>query len=195
MNSNTSFQVEKVRKLKKSLWRLAFAKRSIHEATNACHFIVNNIQSEIDPVYYSLVTSIFVLYARPFGNNNGAGKIADKFIPAPSSDKFNLHGLLLHGRHAFYAHTDAESEYFGNDGKAVGRLLSFTITVKDMQDGTATLNLGTIEPRLSLETIPRIRVLCDELYKALCLEEHMLLKALVATGYRLNCGSNTITLD
>jgi len=195
VNSATTPKAEKVRRLKRSLWRLAFAKRSIHEALNACNFIVNNIKSEVDPAYYSLVTSVFVLYARPFGNNNGAGKIPDKFVPAAGSEKFNLHGLLIHGRNAFYAHTDAESKYFGNDGKPVGRLLHFTITEKDMQDGTATLNLGTIEPRLALETIPRIKVLCDELYKALCTEEHDLLKALAKTGYHLKFGSNTVTLD
>ena len=121
--------------------------------------------------------------------------ISPKVLKLDSDEKRNLHDMLIHGRNKFYAHVDAETEYFDHKDVPVDRLLKLLVNVKDMQDGTAELDAGVTEPQLTLETVPRIKALCEELLKALNVEKKDLLKCLVEAGYKLKIGQNVLTLE
>lgn len=185
----------KTNQIKKSLLRTVFAKTSIDSAVKACDFVIANVQTADNPVYYSLVTAIFVLYARPFGENNGAGKIPSKYALYDSPEKRNLHDMLIHGRNKFYAHVDANTKYYDENQKPVGCLFQLSIMVNDMKDGTVELSPQTIEPQLTLETIPRIKSLSAELLKKLCDEEKLLLQLLVDAGHEFKLGRNMMVLE
>jgi len=53
------------------LWRAGYAWSSFGHVKDVCDYILNeHIQPE-DAIYYSLMTSICVLYARPFKRSKG----------------------------------------------------------------------------------------------------------------------------
>lgn len=183
-----------LKKTKKALWRVAFAEMSIARAITACDFIIANVKRTDDPIYYPLVTAIFVLYARPFGDNNGVGMISSKLANCDSPEKRNIHDLLIHGRDKFFAHTDAESKYYDKDDAPVGPVLRLTIVAKDMKDGTGTFGTQIQELQLTLETVPRIKEVCADLLKRLQEEKKKLLRRLVDGGYKFKVGANLMEL-
>ena len=178
------------------MWRIAFAKTSIRRVITTCDYIMTNVQNPEAPIYHPLVTAIFVLYAGPFGENNGAGKISSKYSNFDSLEKRNLHHLIIHGRNKFYAHVDAGTKLYDVGGKkAIGHLFQLNIVLSDIEGETAAFATNIVEPRLTLETIPRIKSLSEELMKALCNDEVLLLEKLVDCGYDFKPGKNTITLE
>jgi hypothetical protein len=181
----------KINKMKKALWRIAFAKTSIARAIQACDYVISNVQNLDSPIYYPLVTAIFVLYARPFGENTGAGKISSKYASFDSADKKNLHEMLIHGRNNLFAHVDAGTKYY-DQGNPVGRVFELSVMVNDMKDGTFELTTHVLEPQLTLEAIPRIKSLSKELLKTLCNEEKLLLQLLMKTGCKFKLGKNVM---
>jgi hypothetical protein len=181
--------------VKKTLWRVAFAKMSIARAIKTCDFIIFNIKTTGDPIYYPLATAIFVLYARPFGDNNGVGMVSSKYANYDSPEKRNFHEWLIHGRNKFYAHTDSEIKYYDVNNAPVGSVLQLSIVAKDMQDGTVEYTTSVQEPELTLEIIPRIKVICEDLLKTLLAEERELLRRLIENGYKLEIGSNVMDLE
>lgn len=181
--------------IKKELWRIVFARMSIARAIRACEFISTNVRRTDDPVYYPLVTAIFVLYARPFGNNSGVGMISSKLADYDSPEKINTHAMLLRGRHGLYAHVEATGKYFDSEDNPIAPLLRLGIVLQNMNDGTVKPRTQVSEPELLLETIPQIKIVCEDLLKKLDAEEARLLKQLVEVGFKLHSGENFVDLD
>ena len=90
----------------KALWKFFYAHECFKQVENACSFILQNKMDENHPVYYALITSIYVLYGRPFKRSNVVGKLPSDIVPPECQE---LHKLLLDHRDQLYAHTDAES--------------------------------------------------------------------------------------
>lgn len=182
--------------VRKTLWRLVFAKAAIGRAIEACDYIAANELSPTSPIYYQLVTAIFVLYARPFGDNNGAGRISLRFARYDSAEKQNLHDMLVSGRNSFYAHVDANARIYDEKCQnPIGHLFRMNVTADGMKDGTFELRTGIIEPQLTVETIPRIKSLAEDLQKALCSEEKRLLEQLIEAGCQFKLGRNEFSYE
>jgi hypothetical protein len=185
-----------VGRVKKNLRRIVFAKAAIHRAIEGCDYVIKNNLSSKSPMYYQLVTAIFVLYARPFGDNDGMGRIPPRFAKYDSAEKMNLHEMLVHGRNKFYAHVDANSHLYDEKGQnPIGHLFRMNVIVDDMKDGTFDLRTSIIEPELTVETIPRIKPLAEDLLKTLCLEEKRLLEQLVEAGHQFTLGRNELSYE
>jgi hypothetical protein len=90
----------------KSLWKFSYAHDCFRQAASACsHILDSNLETE-HPLYYPLLTSVYILYGKPFKRAKVVGKLSDKIIP---SEQKTLHETLLDHRDKFYAHTDAKS--------------------------------------------------------------------------------------
>jgi hypothetical protein len=175
---------------------MVFAKAAIGRAVEGCDHVIKNNLSAKSPMYYQLATAIFVLYARPFGSNDGMGPISSRFAEYDSTDKRNLHEMLVHGRNKFYAHVDANAHLYDEKGqKPIGHLFRMNVIVDDMKDDTFELRTSIIEPQLTVETIPRIKSLAEDLLKALCLEEKRLLEQLIEEGYQFKPGRNEFSYE
>jgi hypothetical protein len=181
---------------KKALLRTVFAKAAIGRVITVCDYINKNKLTSESPIYYQLVTSIFILYARPFGGNNGVGEIHEKFKKYDTDEKRNLHDMLIHGRHKFFAHFDANTPLYNEKRQnPIAHLFKINVIVEDMNDGSVELHARTIEPILTLDTIPRIKILAEDLLNALCLDENKLLERLYEKGGFLKLGSNEICCE
>lgn len=99
----------------KALWKLFYAHECFRHAAAACsHILDNNLETD-SPIYYPLLTSVYVLYGKPFKRANVVGKLADDIIPPEHK---SLHDTLLDHRDKFYAHTDAKSFKLSDFGDA-----------------------------------------------------------------------------
>ena len=90
----------------KALWKLFYARECFRNVEQACSFILDENIDENHPIYYSLITSIYVLYGKPFKHSNVVGKLPDNIVSAKHQQ---LHKLVLDHRDQLYAHTDAKS--------------------------------------------------------------------------------------
>jgi hypothetical protein len=89
----------------KLLWKMFYA----HECFKRCAVAAQHIHEERlekeDPLFYPLVTSVYVLYGKPFKRARGVGQLGEEMIPSKYLD---LHRTLLLHRDQVYAHTDAD---------------------------------------------------------------------------------------
>ena len=98
-----------------SLWKFFYAHECFRQSASACSYILDNNLETDHPIYYPLLTSIYVLYGKPFKRANVVGKLSDDIIPPEHK---TLHDTLLQHRDKFYAHTDAKSFKLSDYGDA-----------------------------------------------------------------------------
>jgi hypothetical protein len=87
----------------KLLWKMFYADDCFKRARAAAEYIVAQKLEHENPIMYPLVTSVYVLYGRPFRHSNAVGKLDEKIIPPKHLD---LHRELLKSRDKVYAHAD-----------------------------------------------------------------------------------------
>src|SRR4051794_10180110 len=93
---------------RKTLWKLAYATRSIQHVLSACDFYLEHLKHEQHhPMAYSVMCAICVIYARPFTDNSGVGMISSKFGRYTEPRLQRTHDILLRSRMQFYAHSDS----------------------------------------------------------------------------------------
>src|SRR6266496_4620806 len=90
----------------KLLWKMFYAQQCFRRAEAAAQHILDERLEENSPLFYPLVTSVFVLYGKPFKRARGVGQLGEEMIP---SEHLELHRLLLEHRDQIYAHTDADA--------------------------------------------------------------------------------------
>jgi len=90
----------------KLLWKMFYAQQCFRRAEAAAQHILDERLEENSPLFYPLVTSVFVLYGKPFKRARGVGQLREDMIP---SEHLELHHLLLKHRDQVYAHTDADA--------------------------------------------------------------------------------------
>jgi hypothetical protein len=66
------------RSLQNRLWLLVYAKQSFDNARIACDYISKEGIQQADPIYYPLMASAHVFYARPFGRSRLSGSITSQ---------------------------------------------------------------------------------------------------------------------
>ena len=91
------------------LWKAAQAWASFGNVKEICDYILSEHIQPDAPIYYSLVTAICVLYARPFKRSRGIESLSVQFVPK----KFpGLHQELIRVRDQTAAHVDADAARF-----------------------------------------------------------------------------------
>ena len=90
----------------KLLWKMFYAGECFKHAQAAAEHLLKAEIEQDDPLFYPLVTAVYVLYGKPFRTSQGVGKLEEEIVPA---EHLELHRLLLQHRDQVYAHTDATS--------------------------------------------------------------------------------------
>ena len=137
----------------KSLWKFFYASECFKQAAAACSYMLDNNLETDSPMYYPLLTSVYVLYGKPFKRANVVGKLADDIIPPEHK---NLHDTLLEHRDKFYAHTDAKSFKLPDFGDA--SQVRFLVLPHEMR-------LFGTQFRARPPFLPEVVVLCSALEK------------------------------
>ena len=90
----------------RTLWKMFYAGKTFEHVEKTCAFISQQNFDTSHPAYYSLVTSVYVLYGRPFRDSRPVGKPSDEIVPLEHKE---THTALLAHRDKIYAHTDAKA--------------------------------------------------------------------------------------
>jgi hypothetical protein len=90
----------------KLLWKMFYAQYCFRRAEAAAQHNLDERLEEDSPLFYPLVTSVYVLYGKPFKRARGVGQLGEELIPPQHLD---LHRALLQHRDQLYAHTDADA--------------------------------------------------------------------------------------
>jgi hypothetical protein len=155
--------------LKKTLWKLAYAKRAMSHVLATCDFYDRTVSSDSHPMHVPLICSICVTYCRPFTDNEGVGMMSNTLTRHKDPKLQQTHDTLWASRMHFYAHSDATLTTLTPDG-AVGALqqLHVTISRRRTPDGDE-LSFGYALPEVLLRgiVIPDVRALCQELDRRL----------------------------
>ena len=98
----------------KLLWRMFYAKECFRHARAAAEHIRDNALEDEHPLFYSLITAVYVLYAKPFKRaRGGIGMLGNEMVP---KHQLELHALLLQDRDQLYAHRDPQSFHLPDRG-------------------------------------------------------------------------------
>lgn len=168
--------------LKKTLWKLAYAKRAVSHVLATCDFYLQHVPNDHHPIHIPLVCSICVTYARPFTDNDGVGMISDKFARYSDPKLQKTHDLLWESRKRFYAHTDATLTATPASG-GTARLQQIRVTVSRRRTPQGELlSFGYAFPEMRLRgiVIPDIRDLCHEFDRRLDAELHATMEKLLS---------------
>lgn len=95
------------------LWKMFYAWESFRKVQQLCDYVLKQKIAEDHPAYYSLITSIYIFYGRPFHKSRGVGRLTDDIVP---KEHMKLHKAMLTHRDSIYAHTDADGPDMGEDG-------------------------------------------------------------------------------
>jgi hypothetical protein len=100
----------------KLLWKMFYAKEWFRHARAAAEHIRDNALESEHPLFYALITAVYVLYAKPFKKaRGGMGMLGNQMVP---KDQLELHSLLLRLRDQLYAHRDPQSFQLPDRGPA-----------------------------------------------------------------------------
>jgi len=136
----------------KLLWIMFYAEESFKQVKAAAEYILQTPIAENDPVFYPLITAVYVLYGKPFGPNNGAGRLNKDIVP---TEFLELHKTLLDHRNQTYAHTDATRLEFQD----MGKVNQVRLVVRRQTDKS----LFCSQLQASHPLIPHIIDLCQQL--------------------------------
>ena len=93
-----------------------YAKECFRHARAAAEYIRDNALEAEHPLFYSLITAVYVLYAKPFKRaRGGVGMLGNEIIPKELRE---LHEQLVQHRDQLYAHRDPQSFQLPHRGPA-----------------------------------------------------------------------------
>ena len=137
----------------KDLWKLFYAQECFKQAERACSFIIDNHLDYDHSRYYSLVTGVCVLYAKPFSNNKLVGKLSTKLVPHDSRE---LHQNIIDQRNQLYAHMDGDA--FGSGSCEPANQVRLVVS---QTEARLIATLFLLQPTL----LPNVLELCQALQK------------------------------
>jgi hypothetical protein len=135
----------------KLLWKMYYAVQGFKHAQAAAEYILQKNILEDDPVFFPLMSAVYVLYGRPFKKTKGVGLLGNELVP---QDHLKLHQSILDHRDQIYAHSDAKGLELANVGQAN--------QVRAKRFPTETLLLRS-QYQATPELLPQIIKLCQEL--------------------------------
>jgi hypothetical protein len=89
----------------KLLWKMFYARESFRQARGAAEHIYSTKMGGDSPLFYPLIASVYVLYAKPFTRADAVGSLGDEMIP---DEQKEFHRLIINHRHQIYAHRDGD---------------------------------------------------------------------------------------
>ena len=99
----------------KLLWKMFYAEQCFKHTKVAAEHIFKGKLEEENPLFYPLITAVYVIYGKPFRLSRGVGKLEEEMIPP---EYLELHRLLLDHRDQIYAHVDATGFELSDLGQA-----------------------------------------------------------------------------
>ena len=124
------------------LWKMFYAGQSFEHSRAAAEYVLQKKIAEDDPIFYPLMTAVYVLYGKPFRKSRGVGcPLGEELIPP---DYLELHRDLLKHRDKILAHSDAnEFEWFdvgqANQVRLVRRLTDKSLKCSQLQANPSLL--------------------------------------------------------
>lgn len=135
----------------------------INAALKTTQVFIKTVKSMEDPLYYPLLCSIFICYARPFTNNKGLGCLPNKWGKFKKRKFQEGHDVMIRNRNKILAHSDLDFR-----------------TVNIIPPGVKFKDFGhNISPEISfavsnkfytLKAFPVIQKICSDLYDRLEIE-------------------------
>ena len=89
----------------KLLWKMFYARESFRQARSAAEHVYANKMDSNSPLFYPLIASVYVLYAKPFTRADAVGRLGDEMIPDKQKE---LHKRIKEHRDQIYAHRDGD---------------------------------------------------------------------------------------
>lgn len=136
-----------------NLWRMLHALDCFQHVDRICSLIQENGITNGHPLYHSLLTSMYVLYGRPFKKSHGVGRLPDDIVPKELHDIHN--DLMLH-RDKIFAHTDVNGTWEEED-------MNLNQVELTIQNGFCSWRIRTVQPMP--ERVREFQSLCAELVK------------------------------
>jgi hypothetical protein len=118
--------------------------------------------SNSEAIFYPLMTSLHVFYARPFKHPKESRRISNKEIP---SELISVHDMLLNMRDRIFAHHDKDSK------------ITDSVTGVDLFQLVVVVDNGEIRPGVQLvftteSQLGKVQTLCDHLYRTCMQKTH-----------------------
>ena len=181
ISSNWRVQQKRELNLKKTLWKLVHASRSVSHVLTTCDYFLQHIGTDDQhPMAYPLMCSICVLYVRPFTDNEGVGMISTKFARHSDPRLQKTHDYLWQSRMRFYAHSDATLFATDQSGaRSPMHQVRVQVTRTTVPEGTI-LTYGYWHPETGLRgiVVADVRDLCLALQQRLAEETSTVLRQL-----------------
>ena len=138
---------------RREYWKYHVAAHSFEQARNLASQLLR--MSNADAMFYPLMISLHVLYARPFRHPKESRRVAFTIVPA---DLSSVHDMLLQMRDRIFAHHDKDSKI--TDTETGIDLFQLVVVVDggEMKPGVQTI--FPTEHQLS-----KVQNLCDHLYR------------------------------
>ena len=156
---------KKALNLRKTLWKLAYAKQAVGQVLKTCDIYEKYASNDRHPLHFPLLCSICVTYARPFTDNGGVGMISEKFTKHSRPELQATHDALWAARMHFYAHCDATLEVASeHSGDQPLQQLAILVSRTSTPDGEElSFGYDLSEVRFREIMVSQVRVLCEEL--------------------------------
>lgn len=138
---------------RREYWKYHVAAHSFEQARNLASQLLS--MSNTDAMFYPLMISLHVFYARPFKHPKKSRRVANTIVP---SDLTNVHDMLLQMRDRIFAHHDKDSRII--DTETGIDLFQLVVVVKN---GHLTPGVQTIFP--TEHQLSKVQNLCDYLYR------------------------------
>ena len=144
-------------------WKYHTAALSFEQARNVVEQLMT--MSNIHPMFYPLMVSMHVFYARPFKHQKISRNISDDLIP---SKFLSAHEMVINLRDRIFAHNDKESR------------VRDSLTEVDLFQLVIVVNDGLIKPGAQIifhseKHLQKIFSLCDQLYVTCMQKAHEVL--------------------
>lgn len=139
-------------------WKYHTAALSFEQARNVAEQLM--AMQNIDPMFYPLMVSLHVFYARSFKHEKKLRNISEDLIP---KDLFSVHKMVLDLRDRIFAHNDKESKIKDSETDVDLFQLVLLVSNGDMKPGSQMIFQ-------SENNLQKIYSLCDILYVT-CMEK------------------------
>jgi hypothetical protein len=184
--------------LKRALYRSLAANRSFDLVRATCSFLEDNQITESHAVYIPLISSVCVLYSRPFTSNEGIGALPQKYGRFAESKLQVTHDSVLSSRNQLYAHCDTSYEVTDpQTGKSepLHSLLVYVMHDPVPQGTLVRYYVGIPELNLRHVVTKDLVCVCDELQSRLNREIETLKQSLFSGRPGLPQGLHKFRLD
>ncbi|MFO1498016.1 MAG: hypothetical protein U1G07_06415 [Verrucomicrobiota bacterium] len=150
--------------LRKQIYKLNYAQWAFDNARIAARFLHEEVKVMHGPLFYPLISSVCVMYSKPFTNNKTVGMLGGDFLKFPDETLKKTHDSLRHSRDFFYAHQNPEPKSLGLPGEPDEPLFRVVLNVSYQQtpQGLARLtHAGFSLLNLRIEMMPHVIRLCE----------------------------------